>query len=477
MTVAVDPLLFARARQLVCERTGFREDAIAPESLDRLVRAELARGRVLSELITDLERPDTEFAQSVIRSSLVGETYFFRHPEHFRFIAREGIPRLIRTGATRLRGWSAGCSTGEEAYSLAACMLASAPTGVPIDVVGTDLNEGSLAIARRAVYGAWSRRESGPHLFPLYRPLEDKQVIIFDGVRNITTFMVANLMTPLDSVIGQFHFILCRNVLTYFTQASRELAINNLFRSLAPGGYLLLGTVEVDRPPDGMVRVGPPELQAFHRPLVPEMALQPLSKMPSRTGIPSISTPVPLPSGALSSQRPPSRTGVPSINTPVPLPPGALSSHRPPSRTGGTFTTPVPLPPGVLPPSPARPSFSSGLPAVAPAAPRSPGVSQRLPSQLHLEALEHIEQGDMVHATGMLEDLVKQHPDYIPGLLELALLRERSGSRSEAYPLMRAVHARAAVLPPDQIVEGPESLPARFYKASADAYLNLGAAE
>jgi chemotaxis protein methyltransferase CheR len=118
MTVAVDPLLFARARQLVCERTGFRDDAIAPESLDRLVRAELARGRVLSDLIADLERPETEFAQAVIRASLIGETYFFRHPEHFRFIAREGIPRLIRTGAARLRGWSAGCSTGEEAYSL-----------------------------------------------------------------------------------------------------------------------------------------------------------------------------------------------------------------------------------------------------------------------------------------------------------------------------------------------------------------------
>ena len=450
MTVVVDPLLFARARQLVCERTGFREDAIAPESLDRLVRGELARGRLLSELITDLERPESEFAQAVIRASLVGETYFFRHPEHFRFIAREGISRLLRAGVTRLRGWSAGCSTGEEAYSLAACLLSSAPAGVPIEVVGTDLNEGSLAVARRAVYGAWSRRDSGPHLFPLYRPLEDKQVIIFDGVRNITTFMVANLMTPLDAVIGQFHFILCRNVLTYFTQAAREQAINNLFRSLAPGGYLLLGTVEVDRPPEGMVRVGPPELQAFHRPVFPELAVPPPPKAPSRTGLPAI-TPSPMPSGS-SPQKAPSRTGLPAI-TPVPLPSGSF--------------------PAV---SPQRPSLS-GIPAVAPAAPRPAVVPPRVPSKLHLEALECIEQGDMARAAGVLEDLVKQYPDYLPGLLELALLRERSGSRSEAYPLMRAVHARATVLPPDQIVEGPESLPARFYKASADAYLNLGAAE
>jgi chemotaxis protein methyltransferase CheR len=475
MTVVVDPLLFARARQLVCDRTGFRDDAISPESLDRLVRGELARGRNLSELITDLERPDTEFALAVIRASLVGETYFFRHPEHFRFIAREGIPRLLRAGVTRLRGWSAGCSTGEEAYSLASCLLASAPTGIPIEVVGTDLNEGSLAAARRAIYGAWSRRESGPHLFPLYRPLEDKQVIIFDGVRNITTFMVANLMTPLDAVIGQFHFILCRNVLTYFTPAARELAINNLFRSLAPGGYLLLGTVEVDRPPEGMVRVGPPELQAFHRPVFPELAYPPSQKAPSRSGLPAIATPVPLPAGALPTQKAPSRTGLPAISTPAPLPSASMSAQKTPSRTGlPAIATPVPLPSAsASASSPWRPSYT----ALPPVAPRPAVAPRRLPSQLHLEVLERIEQGDMALATGMLEDLVKQYPDYLPGLLELALLRERSGSRSAAYPLMRAVHARAAVLPPDQIVEGPESLPARFYKASADAYLNLGAAE
>ncbi|WNZ66158.1 hypothetical protein QEG98_33150 [Myxococcus sp. MxC21-1] len=65
----------------------------------------------------------------------------------------------------------------------------------------------------------------------------------------------------------------------------------------------------------------------------------------------------------------------------------------------------------------------------------------------------------------------------MPGLLELALLRERSGAREGAVPLMRALRSRAERLPPDQLVEGPEALPARFYQASADAYLNQGALE
>jgi hypothetical protein len=152
----------------------------------------------------------------------------------------------------------------------------------------------------------------------------------------------------------------------------------------------------------GVVRVGPPELQAFHRPLQPEPVAPPppVTKVPSRTGLPGI---------------------------------------RPTS-------TPVP-------------------------------ILRRTPAELHLKALEHIEAGNVIKAESQLDDLVMQYPDYLPGLLELALLRERRGARAAAYPLMRAVYARAARLPPDQIVEGPEALPARFYKASADAYLNQGAAE
>jgi chemotaxis protein methyltransferase CheR len=95
----------------------------------------------------------------------------------------------------------------------------------------------------------------------------------------------------------------------------------------------------------------------------------------------------------------------------------------------------------------------------------------------HLEALERIEHGDVAGATALLEKLLKQVPDYLPGLLELALLRMRSGARDSAFPLMRAVYSRAAQLPPDQLIDGPEALPARFYRASADAYLNLGAVE
>ena len=102
MTGGLDPVLVARARQLVSESTGFRDDAISPESLERVLRAELVRGRSVAELLSELHRPDSDFSLAVVRATLVGETYFFRHPEHFRFIAREGMPAMLRRNMKRL---------------------------------------------------------------------------------------------------------------------------------------------------------------------------------------------------------------------------------------------------------------------------------------------------------------------------------------------------------------------------------------
>ncbi|MBU8896237.1 SAM-dependent methyltransferase [Corallococcus sp. M34] len=406
MSGGLDPRLLARAREVVAATTGFRDDAIAGEALERVVRAEMARGRAVGELLGELLRPDSPLAAQLVRAVLVGETYFFRQPEHFRFLAHEGIPAALRRGGLMLRGWSAGCASGEEPYSLAACLLACAPAGVAVEVLGTDIHEASLETARRATYGSWSRRESAPQLFPLYMVEADgRHVTIHPAVRRVTHFAPANLLAPPLERWGHFDVILCRNVLTYFSTAARDVAIAHLASALVPGGLLMLGTVEVDRVPAGLVREGPPELQAFRRPLPGELS-------------------------------PP-----PPVRAPVPRP-------VPPRRV----SPPPPPPPALVAPPP-------------------------MPSRMHLDALERIEEGDEPGAAAVLESLVKQAPDYLPGLLELALLRERGGARDAAFPLMRALRARACQLPPDALVEGPEALPARFYQASADAYLNLGTLE
>ncbi|NMO22850.1 methyltransferase domain-containing protein [Pyxidicoccus fallax] len=405
----LDPRLLTRAREVVAAITGFRDDAISGEALERVVRAEFSRGRSAGDLLGELLHPSSTLAFTLVRAVLVGETYFFRQPEHFRFISQEGVPAALRRGSLSLRGWSAGCATGEEAYSLAACLQASLPHGFPVEVLGTDLHEASLEVARRATYGSWSRRESAPKLFPLYVENGERQVTILPVVRRVTTFAQGNLLAPLPERFGRFDFILCRNVLTYFTPAARDAAITLLSRTLNPGGLLFLGAVEVDRVPPGMVREGPPELQAFRL-----------------------------------------------------LGPGESAKPSPRPRVAVGARAPVAAPVA----RPAAPAPVRVVQAVPPA-----------PSRVHLSALERIEEGDEVGATAVLEALVRQSPDYLPGLLELALLRERSGAREAAVPLMRALRSRAERLPPDQLVDGPEALPARFYQASADAYLNQGTLE
>ncbi|WP_257448519.1 CheR family methyltransferase [Archangium lipolyticum] len=403
MSTGVEPQqVLARAREVVSSCTGFRDTAISPSAVDRVVRAELARGRSASDLLAELQRSGTALERALLDAVLVGETYFFRHPEQFRFLAAEAVPAALRRGGPVVRGWSAGCASGEEAYSIAACLQGTVPQGVRVEVLGTDLHEGRLEYARRGVYGSWSRREAGPLLYPLYQDAAEGRVSILDSVRAVARFAQTNLLEPLPEVHGSFDVIFCRNVLTYFSPDAVQVALGHLARALVPGGFLLLGTVEVDHPPAGLVRVGPPELQAFRRPLPREL------------------TPPPRAAAAVREPEPP----------------------RP---------APVRAPP---PPQPA-PS----------------------PVRLHLEALQRIEGGDEAGAATVLEKLLQQFRDYLPGMLELALLRERAGAREAAFALMHTVRDNAARLPPDLIIEGPEPLPARFYRASADAFLTLGAIE
>jgi chemotaxis methyl-accepting protein methylase len=402
MSTGVEPQqVLARARAVVSSCTGFRDTAISPTAVDRVVRAELARGRSASELMAELQRPGTPLERALLDAVLVGETYFFRHPEQFRFLASEAVPSALRRGGPVVRGWSAGCASGEETYSIAACLQGTVPQNVRVEVLGTDLHEGRLEYARRGVYGTWSRREAGPLLYPLYQDAAEGRVRILDSVRAVTRFAQGNLLEPLAEIHGSFDVIFCRNVLTYFAPDAVQVALGHLARALVPGGHLLLGTVEVDHPPAGLVRVGPPELQAFRRPTPQEL------------------TPPPR---AVTRE---------------------LEIRPAPSRA-------APLPPPQPAPSPVR---------------------------LHLEALQRIESGDEAGAATTLEKLLQQFRDYLPGMLELALLRERAGAREAAFALMHTVRDNAARLPPDLTIEGPEPLPARFYRASADAFLTLGAIE
>lgn len=183
----------------------------------------------------------------------VGETYFFRYATHFDALAELILPELIeRNRRTRmLRFWSAGCSTGEEPYSLAMLLLDRFPqlAGWDVSILATDINKRSLAQARTALYGGRTLRHVEPALLERwFAPEGDGRYRVDKRVRSMVKFAYLNLQTgrypiPDNGTAGQ-DVIFCRNVMIYFKLATVRAVVEGFRRALKPGGYFFLGHAE-----------------------------------------------------------------------------------------------------------------------------------------------------------------------------------------------------------------------------------------
>lgn len=184
----------------------------------------------------------------------VNETCFFRDPPVFRHLEGSVLPALIRRRAAtrRLRIWSAGCCTGEEAYSLAIALSRVVPSSRSwdIEVIGTDVNRDSIAHAERATYGNWAFRRPPPWL------KQDCLTLATPGkwqvrpeVRNLVSFQAHNLLDGLPSGFekGEIDLIFCRNVLMYFSSEQSERIVATIHAALAEDGVLCVAPYEMPR--------------------------------------------------------------------------------------------------------------------------------------------------------------------------------------------------------------------------------------
>jgi chemotaxis protein methyltransferase CheR len=190
--------------------------------------------------------------QALLEVLRVGETRFFRHASHMRALRDVVVPALRPRAALRgrVRAWSAGCATGEEAYSLAILLRQGLPSGVAVEVLATDLSAEALAVARAGVYPedtlgqvpaelrwAFSWTDGGWQVAP-----ELLALVRFEK-RNLTSDWL-----PREA----FDVLLCRNVLIYFDETMRARTVARLVDSLAPGGFLFVGYAETLRHCDGL---------------------------------------------------------------------------------------------------------------------------------------------------------------------------------------------------------------------------------
>ena len=246
------------------EATGFRADAVSPDAIGRVFAAQTALGLNAADIAESARRNDPAIVQALRDAVTVGETFFFRHAEQFDFIVDQ-ILRNRPRGVAGLRAWSAGCATGEEAYTLAACLMAALEpdeTDLP-SVLGTDLIERNLRFAAIGNYRPWSIRISAPLRHPLFRPTAPGINSVTNRLRAITRFARHNLLDGPPSDAGPFDLIVCRNVLVYFDPERAQSACRRLSSALAPGGLLLFGTTDLLEPPPFLEQIGPSELQAF----------------------------------------------------------------------------------------------------------------------------------------------------------------------------------------------------------------------
>ena len=203
----------------------------------------------LDELITILVMgKEPSLSQRVVEALLNNETYFFRDRAPFDVLQRYALPELAkrRQKSKRLRIWSAGCSTGQEVYSLA-MLFAEQPDdwrGWTVDILGTDVSTGCIDRARAGSYSQ----------FEVQRGLGINQMIkwfeeVGDGWRAVeplrkpVRFQVHNILEPSPHP-GDFDIVLCRNVLLYLRPDKKTLAFERLAGAMAEDGWLMLGAGE-----------------------------------------------------------------------------------------------------------------------------------------------------------------------------------------------------------------------------------------
>jgi len=203
----------------------------------------------LDELITILVMGrDPGLATQVVEALLNNETYFFRDRTPFDLLIKAALPKLLqrRQSAKRLRIWSAGCSTGQEAYSLA-MLFAEDPqrwAGWTIDIVGSDVSESAVRRARDGIYSQFEvQRGLGiAQMIKWFEECEGGWRAI-EQLRRTVHFQVHNLLEPMAHP-GQFDIVLCRNVLLYLNAERRSLVFERIADAMATDGWLMLGAGE-----------------------------------------------------------------------------------------------------------------------------------------------------------------------------------------------------------------------------------------
>jgi len=226
---------------LLVSRCGRRMSAVGAKTASEYLEHLTTRGNRDAEL------------RLLLNEITIGETYMFRSPPQLDALRNVILPQIVQAksamGFKRLHLWSAGCSTGEEAYTLAMVLLEESEkllAGWTFDILASDLNDNSLAAAKAGVYGEYALRSTTELLRKKYfKPHDEKRLQATDQLKSVIRFERVNLRDDRRmTFLKGMDLIFCCNVLIYFDLGSKQRVVQHFYSNLLPGGYLFLGHAE-----------------------------------------------------------------------------------------------------------------------------------------------------------------------------------------------------------------------------------------
>jgi chemotaxis protein methyltransferase CheR len=203
------------------------------------------------DYLTARPNRDSEM-RNLLNEITIGETCLFRSMPQVEALRKVVIPALVevkkKLSYTKLRFWSAGCSTGEESYTLAMLMLEETQArlkGWTFEIMATDLNERSVAKAQEGVYNDYAVRNVPPDFMKKYFTQAGSNFRVADSVRPFVTFSRLNMLDDSKMLFMRgIDVIFCCNVLIYFDGKSKTRTVNHFYNALLTNGYFFLGQSE-----------------------------------------------------------------------------------------------------------------------------------------------------------------------------------------------------------------------------------------
>jgi chemotaxis protein methyltransferase CheR len=236
-------------RMLIEERTGIHFDESRERFLSTRVREHMhERGYTrVSELLRAVRKTNVEY-DSLLERMLTQETSFFRYPAVFEAFEKRVLPEIhvskFWKNPRTLRVWSAGCSTGEEPYSIAITIADSLSFADAwnVEILATDVGKLALKNAEKGIYSGRSLASVNEKQLASHFTKVETKFHVKPRLKKMISFAPMNLASPV--YVGRMDLIFCMNVLIYFTEERRRTLVQRFYEALEPGGYLFLGHSE-----------------------------------------------------------------------------------------------------------------------------------------------------------------------------------------------------------------------------------------